>query len=138
MNKIFKYLLITIGVFLLIGALSSLYLYYMPDKNLASSTADFTVKANALFNEYDQNQTAGDQKYMDRIIEVAGRIAEISKDQKGATVILLRSQEAISGVLCTLKEGEQVNKKVGDKIKMRGICTGMLMDVVLNKCVVMN
>jgi len=125
---------------LLIAALvSGLYFKYMPDKNLNKVKADFVLPANKLFNEFDNNEGQANKKYMDRVIEVSGNIAEINEDQKGAKVITLKNKDDFSGVLCTLIENETTtlnNYKINQPIKIRGVCTGMLMDVVLNKCVI--
>ena len=41
--------------------------------------------------------------------------------------------------MCTLDEGQEAKiegKAVGDQLTLKGQCTGKLMEVVLNKCVV--
>jgi len=113
----------------------------MPDKNYSKVNADYTIQATALLSEFEKNESKANQKYMDKVVEVAGTIAEISKDQKGATVVALRNADAFSGVLCTLQDisDDAIQPySVGKPIKIRGVCTGMLMDVVLNKCVIVN
>jgi len=108
-------------------------------KAFSEVKSDFILTSNKLFNEFKKNEKEANKKYLDRIIQVDGNIAEISKDQKGAMVVTLRNNDAFSGVLCTLQEDETkalTNYKVNQPIKIRGVCTGMLMDVVLNKCVI--
>lgn len=138
-KKIFVFLGAILFLFLGILFLAGLYFRYMPDKNYSKVKADYTLQATALLSEFEKNEAKANQKYMDKVIEVNGIIAEITKDQKGATVVALRNTEAFSGVLCTLQESsdEAIQKyAIGKSIKIRGVCTGMLMDVVLNKCVV--
>lgn len=111
----------------------------MPDKNYSKVKADYSVLATALLSEFEKNEAKANQKYMDKVIEVNGTIAEITKDQKGSTVVALRNADAFSGVLCTLQEGSSEEIKsysIGKPIKIRGVCTGMLLDVVLNKGVI--
>jgi len=111
----------------------------MPDKNYDNVKADYTLQSERLVAEFEKNEAKANQKYMDKVVEVQGIIAEISADQKGATVVALRNVDAFSGVLCTLNEdaGKAMQSyTVGKPIKIRGVCTGMLMDVVLNKCVI--
>lgn len=139
MKKLFFIIIALVVLFLIAALVSGLYFKYMPDKNLNKVKADFVLPANKLFNEFDSNEEQANKKYMDRIIEVSGNIAEINEDQKGAKVITLKNKDDFSGVLCTLKENETAtlsNYKINQPIKIRGVCTGMLMDVVLNKCVV--
>jgi len=131
-------------LFCLVGAvmlLSGLYFKYMPDKNYDKVKADYTLQSETLIAEFEKNEAKANQKYMDKVVEVNGTIAEISADQKGATVVALRNTDAFSGVLCTLNEGGGKaiqSYTVGKPIKIRGVCTGMLMDVVLNKCVIVD
>jgi len=123
------------------GALILLFLFYAPEKNLQSETADLQISATELFTQYEANEAAGNQKFIDRIIDVTGKIAEISEDEDGSSVVMLREADAFSGVLCTLKDSERSavrDLKIGQQVTIRGFCTGMLMDVVLNKCVVIN
>ena len=78
-----------------------------------------------------------DQKFINQVIQVSGTIFEKSTDQQGATVFILKTGESEAGVLCTmtLEESTKVaNKNVGDPITLKGQCSGMLMEVVLNRC----
>lgn len=121
------------------GGLILLFLFYAPEKNLQRETADLQISATELFTQYEANEAAGNQKYIDRIIDVTGEVAEITTDEEGSPVVILREADAFSGVLCTLKDSERsaVNElTIGEQVTIRGFCTGMLMDVVLNKCVV--
>ena len=139
MKKLFFIIIVVVALLLLFALGSFLYLNFMPEKNINKAKVDHTLSADKLFTEFDNNEAQANKKYMDRIIEVSGNIAEISKDQKGAMVVTLRNKDAFSGVLCTLQEDETkalTNYKVNQPIKIRGVCTGMLMDVVLNKCVI--
>jgi len=137
-NKIFiffgTFFFLFVGILLLAG----LYFMYMPDTNYNKVKADYTIQATALLSEFEKNEAKANQKYMDKVVEVNGTIAEITIDQKGSTVVALRNTDAFSGVLCTLQDSDDAieNYAIGKSIKIRGVCTGMLMDVVLNKCVV--
>jgi len=141
MKRIFLFFVIVFVVVGLILLASGLYFKFMPDKNYNNVKADYTLTATALFNDFDGNENKANQKYMDRVVEVSGTIAEISEDQKGDMVIALRDTDAFAGILCTLEENQKKmlqNYKVGKPITLRGVCTGMLMDVVLNKCAIIN
>jgi len=84
-----------------------------------------------------ENQDVANKKFINQVMEVNGSIFEISQDQQGATVFLLTTGEKEAGVLCTMELGETKKiqgKKVGDNITVKGHCTGMLMEVVLNRC----
>jgi len=78
LKKLF-FVIITLVIILFLFALGSfLYLKFMPAKNMNKEKAVHVLTAKKLFNEFDANETQANQKYMDRVIEVSGNIAEIS------------------------------------------------------------
>lgn len=113
----------------------------MPDKNIAREPVDYSFTAQNLANEYEKNPVGSDNKFIDRIIEVTGVISEISTDQNNSVVFILRDKGSTIGVLCTLstKSTKKASRfKIGDKVKVRGACSGMLFEVVLNKCAIID
>ena len=111
--------------------------YNAPKASVKEKAVDITLSATELFEAYSKNQTVADQKFIDQVVQISGQIFEIFTDQQGATVFLLATGGDEAGVLCTLELGEKEkvsSKKVGDVITLKGVCTGMLMEVVLNRC----
>lgn len=137
MNKKLRYFLFAIiglGLLLIIGA--TLF-FNAPKASVASISADYTLSSTELFQEYNENQSVADQKFINKVIEVSGTIFEKSTDQQGATVFILNADENAGGVLCTMTLDDTpkvANKNVGDPITLKGQCSGMLMEVVLNRC----
>lgn len=139
MKKMFITLLVIIGIITLILIGGYLYVRYMPDKSITKQAADFTLPASSLAIEYETNPTICNRKFIDRVILVEGVISEITTDQNNSTVFILRDNNSSTGILCTLN-GQNEKKikryKKGDNITIKGICSGMLFDVVLNKCII--
>lgn len=141
MKKMITILLVIFVVFAMIITGSYLYFRYMPDKNIARESVDYSFTAQNLAKEYEKNPVGSDNKFIDRIIEVTGVISEISTDQNNSVVFILRDKESTIGVLCTLnaKSTKKASRfKIGDDVKVRGACSGMLFEVVLNKCVIVD
>jgi hypothetical protein len=139
MKKFLKVMLITVATVAVLLLGTYLYLRYMPEKSVSKQETDFKVMATVLADEYSLNPEASDRKYIDRVVEVTGIIAEITTDQNNSTVFILRENSTTTGILCTLdnsaaKKARQY--KTGSKITLKGTCTGMLFEVVLNKCVI--
>lgn len=139
MKRLLKTIIIIIGVIvvLLIGAY--LYIRFMPEKSVNNINPDYTLTVSSLASEYESAPDASDKKYIDRVVEVSGTISEITTDQNSSTVFILRNNENQTGVLCTLAESETQKAKhykTGDQATIKGTCTGMLFEVVLNKCVI--
>jgi hypothetical protein len=141
MNKILITFLIIIAIVALIFVGGYLYIRYMPDKSITKQAVDFSLSASNLSKEYENNPTDSDRKFIDRIIEVTGTICEISTDQNNSVVFILRDNESSAGVLCTLNE-KAIKKvkhyKIGDTVTLKGTCSGMLFEVVLNKCIIVD
>ena len=141
MSRPLKLLLGFLLCILVMAGLILLVPFYVPEENLHRQEADLQVAATELYTTYEADEAMGNRRYIDRIIDVTGTIAEITEDENGAAVVILRESDAFSGVLCTLEESERRAARelaVGQSVTIRGFCTGMLMDVVLNKCIILD
>lgn len=140
MKKIWITLLVIIAVIALSLLGGYLYVRYMPEKSISKQAPDFSMTATELAAEFETDPPASNDKFIDRVIEVSGVISEISIDQNNSIVFILRGNEAPTGVLCTVSEKSKKTEryKVGDPVVLRGICTGMLFEVVLNKCIIID
>jgi hypothetical protein len=118
-----------------------LYVKYMPETSMSKQTPDFIMPATKLAEEFETDPSASNSKFIDRVIEVTGVISDISTDQNNSIVFILRDNETLKGVLCTVSEKstkKAEHYKVGDTVAIKGTCTGMLFEVVLNKCIIMS
>jgi len=138
MKKLIRPILIAIVLLIGIFIIGWLWFLNAPKATVDNKQADITITAEALFQEYSQDEKIGDQKFISKIIEVKGIVADQYEDEQGAAVVLLGLEGGeLGGVLCTFtldqKESVQHLKK-GDSISVKGSCSGMLMEVVLNRC----
>ena len=61
-------------------------------------------------------------------------VLSINKVTEGGS-ISLDTGDAMASIICEFENQVDIaNVKVGDKVKVKGFCTGMLMDVVLSRC----
>jgi hypothetical protein len=133
-SRIFKWVILSI---LFIGGTGAFIGYKMltkPHRDVASATA-IKVTASAIAGEYESNETQSNAKYLDKVLEVNGEVSEVSKNQKGETVIGLKGSD-MSGLMCTVEGALTTEVKSGEVIAIKGICTGYLTDVVLVRCTV--
>lgn len=134
MKKYIKYILLLA----VIGLSTAYFMYNKPHKNIQKAEADFSLNAADLFTEYESNEETANTKYLDKVVEVEGKIQSIKTEDNGQTSVVLDSGSMMFGVNCQIDTTklEVVNRyKEGDNIKLKGVCTGMLMDVVLVRCV---
>ena len=114
------------------------FVYNKPHK--ATDVAEVTLTAQSLVSAFDQNETEANAKFLDKVIEVKGKVKEVI-EQDDSFILLLGDESSMSSVSCTLdhkSDSVAYGLKPGDEVVVRGICTGFLMDVVLVNCKVLN
>jgi hypothetical protein len=124
-SKIFK--LIAVIVVIALGYLA--YMWFMPHRNVQNTKAFTTIEATALVNEFLSDKEKANNLYLDsegesKVLIITGTIANISKDQLGQKVVLLKNSSEKMGVSCTftLDTNSQVdNIEVGNQIKIKGV-----------------
>jgi hypothetical protein len=91
------------------------------------------VSAKALFQAYSTNEQMANQSYLEKILEVTGEVTTVTMNAEGFTVVLLKTDDPVFGINCTLEKSTNEIKQ-GTRITLKGICTGYLTDVVLIRC----
>jgi hypothetical protein len=117
--------------------LAALYLFSMTHSDIKKAKPDFEITATQLQKEFDYDETKASIKYINKIVEVTGTIASIKPEENNSINISLATENRISSVICTCPAIRDISEyKPGDKVTIRGICSGYLMDVLLNNCAV--
>jgi len=137
-----KKIFITIGIIIvlvfIIAVIGLKYVFRVSDRSGITRKADFIMAADSLINIFTAQEDSANARYLDKVLQVTGSVAEITNDTAGYSIIL-RDSAASEGISCAL--GKDQNEKVksiktGDKIEIKGICAGKLIDVSLNKCTI--
>ena len=105
-------------------------MYNKPHRDPASE-ASIKISATELFISYETDEVAANALYLDKVLEVSGRISEVTTNQELIAIVALQTENPMFGIRCTI-EGT-VNAKPGDSVTIKGICTGYLYDVVIIK-----
>ena len=134
MNKKLKVVLVILLVLLIGGSATAYFMWNKPHRNV-SKEKGVELTAAQLVKEFQANENAANAKFLDKAIQVTGTVTEVKSNQDGNTTILLASDDAFTGVLCTLKQKEN-NLNNGATVTIKGICSGMLSDVRLSEAVV--
>ena len=136
MNAIVKYSLVGLALALLVGGYVGYKMWNKPHRDVVDAKADVTLEATALFNQFSTDEAAANSQYLDKIVQVCGTVAQVSNENNVVT-IQLEAGDLLGGVLCeldNLSEHARTDFQVGEKVCFKGICTGYLTDVVLNRC----
>jgi hypothetical protein len=125
-----------IPLLLVIGFAWAWHLYDKPHQSAADETITLSIVADSLYQQYQSNEKAADQKYLGKVIEVTGRISEIQHNGN-SEIWILSTQAGGGGINCELFPGAKTDThpKTGDNVTVKGRCTGFLMDVNLADCV---
>jgi hypothetical protein len=97
------------------------------------------MSAANLISEFNENENAANNKYLGKIIEVTGPVAEVNNEQDTVINISLGSNEKLRKVSCRMdsRHFSEVKKySEGNIITIKGTCDGFLMDVELSRCVI--
>ncbi len=134
MIKKYRFLFIS-AVFLVIAYIMYETMLSYQFKNIKHSSPEFTISTSELTNEFNTNEELANKEYIDKVIEVYGKIKKISTLNNRRTIIL-ESKNAIN-IICDLDDTEKTDintLKINQQLYIKGICKGYLKDVILLNC----
>jgi hypothetical protein len=130
-----KRALVTLPLLILLCiAVWGVYEYKKPHTDAGNKTTDVQIDAVTLYNDFAKNETSANTKYLDKIIEVTGKVDDV-QNTNGALVITLNADQMMGGISCKMFDSTNNSLKKGDKIIIKGKCAGLLSDVNLVDCV---
>jgi hypothetical protein len=124
-----------IGWLLLIGLAVSIsvgaYLWFKPHRNVQATKAFAEMKVSELINQFSSDAKGANEKYLapdgnSKVLIVEGLVSDISTNQSGETVILLKEEKAKVGVSASFTIETSLHMKEvkkGDLIKIKGAIT---------------
>ena len=124
----------------IIGTFVAYKMYNKPHIDVADSKSDIVISADKIQSDFSTNENLANTNYLEKIIEVSGEISELSLENKKG-IITLKTKDDFGSVLCHLSDNstQKMNTlKMGKPVRLKGICTGYLMDVILVKCEIIN
>jgi hypothetical protein len=125
--------IIIIGFFLVICVLG-LYLYlYKDHRDIGSEEGSYSVTAISIFEEFKKDENKSNQKYLDKTIEIYGKISSVDLS---ANIIIV--DEKLVGVF---KDKIASEIKLGTQIKIKGRFIGydeLLEEMKMDQCVIVN
>jgi hypothetical protein len=137
LNK--RIVLITLLIILCSAGIYIYREYNRKPASLNNLSAVVNINADTLISQFALNEAEANKKYLGKVISVKGFINKIDNQQDTLLNILLGNSLLSTSVSCLMDSSYIKLKKVftpGAQITIKGICTGYLMDVELNRCVV--
>ena len=121
----------------LIGMSVAYYLWNKPHENIGAAQPDLSISAVELFTAFETDENAANAQYLGKIIEVSGVVSESGANDDGSARVVLETG-GMFGIACSLDPLTQHPSTafpVGEKIKIKGKCSGYNLDVQLDRCV---
>lgn len=118
------------------GIIIALYMYNKQHKDLRKIKPDFVITATDIQKAFEDNETSAASKYVNKILEVTGIIESVKTGKENILSVIIKTGSDFSSVICTFPLTADTTKLiVGDQVTIKGECSGFLMDVLLNNCV---
>ena len=130
-------ILLTIVCLGIIGAFIGYKIYNKPHTDMTSAESQTSINATDLMADFNKDEASANEKHLDKVITVSGKIGEIKKEGE-QTIVMLETADPLSSVICNLdpfSAHEDHLFTIGDEVRFKGICSGYLADVVIDRCV---
>jgi len=135
MKPIYRNILILLAIALVGGILAVMYTFRKTAVSVGSKKAEVEIQATGLLEAFETDEVKANEMYLGKIVSVTGTVESVSEDSVGISVYLKEDAD-FAGVICSFdKSADDVtNVNKGNVVVIKGICTGYLMDVVMNRC----
>ncbi len=133
-------LVIIISFVVLFLAILFFYYVFQPTKSLVKVKPDYVISANELFADFEEDESKANTKYLGKVLEVKGKVRELDISADHISIIM-ETNDVFGGINCSLAtEKFEIEETIvpGTIIKIKGECSGKLMDVMLTNCVIVS
>ena len=137
MKTYIKIALFIVTFIALSAILAAIYMYNLKHTDMAKAKPDFVISSSSLQKAFENDENSASQKYINKILEVSGKISSVKPADNNVVSISLTAESDFSSVICTFPAITDPSVFVtGNEITLRGECSGFLMDVLLNNCAI--
>lgn len=113
-----------------------LYTWNKPHKSIDHTRTE-TVSAEVIAGLFEKAEAFANKKYLNKALTVKGIVKDLSVNDIGQQVILIKGHNEFTDVQCTLKE-RLTGVEKGDSIKVSGFCNGYTLVVIMDDCKLFN
>jgi len=130
-----KYILTSILVLIVAGAAGIYWMWHKPAKKVESEEG-IALTIDKLCQDFNTDETAANKLYLNKAIEVKGRINEVSDNLDGGTMLVFSATNGIDYVESTLRE-KTSGLQPGTPVVIKGFCAGKtITGVSLTDCII--
>ncbi|HEX5026670.1 MAG TPA: hypothetical protein VFV68_15425 [Agriterribacter sp.] len=114
------------------------YWYNKPREGIENKTTQVAIPAELLYEGYNRDEAAADKEFLNKVIEVKGKVNEIIINGNDA-VLMMGINANGSGISCLFSPAGQLESaklQKGMEVVVKGKCTGFNIDVNLTDCII--
>ena len=122
---------------LAVAAAVALYAWREYDRGLEDASDQppaETVTAAQLLDAFVTDEVAANARFNDKVVEVTGEVKKISPPEAGKVNVTIDTGDALSAIVCEFEEAAAPKWPPGTQVRIKGICAGFNLDVLLQRC----
>lgn len=145
-KKLIRNLLLIVLLFGIGAAVYGYKEFNRKNESLASKAPDFKVKPIDIINAFSTDEKAATSTYGGKVIQVAGLVKKLEKDDQGNYTVVIGDNSSLSSVRCSVDSlftKDAAALQLNTPAFLKGTCTGfnademgLGSDVILNRCVI--
>lgn len=135
--KNWKKIIVIVVILVLLAVSYGWFLYAKKTADTRKQTADIELRSVDLLSAFKMDESAASRKYIDKVLIVSGEVVTVQVTTNGQATLILNAEDPFSSVTCSFYSDEAAAVKTilpGATVRVKGMCTGILSDVILNKC----
>ena len=131
---------IVLSALLIVGVVAGYMIYQeflSTGPSMSNRSTDLSIGAQELYAAFDEDENAANQTYLNKVLEVSGRVLNLKQSDSGKYYLELETM-GFGIVKCTMEDSfkPEDDNWSGRTVVVKGECLGYLLDVQLGECII--
>lgn len=130
--------LLPVLAFLLVCTALYLLLRQSHDPGMRGKKPDLSVEAPTLFADFVADESAANEKYLNKVLVVTGTVQGFVSKNSGPPTLRLETNSTLGSIECDFDQQTEHRRQefpIGEPIKLKCICMDFYRDLKLVNCV---
>ncbi|MEN0048334.1 MAG: hypothetical protein AAF806_14825 [Bacteroidota bacterium] len=136
-----KRILILGGVIAFSGIISTFVMTQSKSElDVNKAKAALEINASNIYKSFSDDEMKANELYAGKVLKISGTLQAVDEDEQGNYKLTLDTEGQMGNVVCTLENHSPNSVKVleiGHPVAVKGICTGYLFDVIIDKAIIL-
>lgn len=108
------------------------FVYSVQNHRNINDEQAISIIADSLAQQFTNDEAVANTIYLNKVLDVKGVVIDTASNQLGIPTLTIGNVNNMSNVFITLSERPKLPIKLNDTLRVKGICSGFLSDVVIN------